>query len=94
MKKIGHILFGIHSNIPLCCVFSWVNGGRSRYWTEEAERIRREAEVNYVPCGSCIKARNFRTLHICHPSKSGCLKVIRMLDTFGWNLGRFHGCEE
>lgn len=58
-SKEAHTRFGLHSNIPKCCVRSWVNG--------EPRDILRQ-KVGYVQCSKCAQSGYFQQIHRCDES--------------------------
>ena len=55
----AHMRFGLHSNIPKCCVRSWVNG-------EPRDNSRQQ--VGYVQCRKCARSGYFQQIHRCNDS--------------------------
>lgn len=61
-----HIAYGLHSNIPACCIVFWLTE-----WTKENERDSAYAQtihmdlVQYVPCPECFALQRFNGIRIC-----------------------------
>lgn len=70
-----HIKFGIHSNIPDCCIYffltTWNNWATDKLLDQEYRRamwmIGGNAE--YVICPNCLLIGNIKKIHRCYP---GC----------------------
>lgn len=54
VEKIYHVLYGIHSKIPICCIKAYINGKtvRAKNW-------------GYLPCKSCRNNKRKIKLHDC-----------------------------
>ena len=53
-EKIYHVLYGIHSKIPICCVRAFING-----------KTTKAKNWGYLPCKSCHRKKNKAKLHMC-----------------------------
>ena len=57
-----HIVYGLHSNIPLCCILWWMDEeGRD---TGDMKRGLHK-KVGYVPCPTCCEKETFVKIHTC-----------------------------
>ena len=54
VEKIYHVLYGIHSKIPICCVKAFIN-----------EKTTKAKNWGYLPCKSCHRKKNKIKLHYC-----------------------------
>jgi hypothetical protein len=58
--------WGIHSNIPECCVRFYVDewDDKSAY----ANQVRWSGFKDYIPCPDCLRNNRRNVLHVCDPS--------------------------
>jgi len=72
-----HFAFGIHSNIPMCCVEFFI-GDYEEMWMNDKQRYIKDVGVfqrwNYIPCPKCAKSNNKIVLHEC---TIPCLSFLR-----------------
>lgn len=68
-----HIVYGLHSNIPPCCIAMWSYDAVA---LERARHIvftrRGFAKCNYIPCLGCIKTKKFNKIVHCMKHKIPC----------------------
>lgn len=73
-----HFAFGIHSNIPLCCVEFFI-GEYNEMW-KDGKQFYQKALIkkrwNYIPCLKCAKSRNKIVLHECD---ARCVPFLRSI---------------
>lgn len=70
-----HISYGIHSNIPDCCIKYWLfDFMQSVDSFAENLALRRQSRLpyNYIPCLICIKKRKVNKLVRCETHKTPC----------------------
>jgi hypothetical protein len=69
-ERLYHAIFGMHSNIPLCCVNfftkEWVPNRNSVENTEYWEKIKEADGLSYIPCHACFQKKKFNPLHRCN----------------------------
>ena len=79
--------YGLHSNIPPCCVLFFID--RSRLGHAHLNAMMKQvglwykngfAKPHYVPCPTCAVqmqqgVREPNELHRCHPLRTGCLEL-------------------
>lgn len=84
-------VYGLHSNIPECCVDYYIN-----VWTKKSLREMIEGNRtrfvgtnilwNYVPCDACLESENLSELHLCTIEckdfliESGNLHTLRIVE--------------
>jgi len=80
------VLFGIHSNIPVCCVLSYsfsyffkpkqpgLGLERAEKRFPEATNALWEEDVSYVTCDRCFSKKRARKLHLCTSKCKGVWK--------------------
>ena len=78
-------VYGLHSNIPECCVDFYIN-----IWTKEPLSARIEfwdrhksSDFHYVPCVTCLETNNFKEIHRCDEK---CKKFL--IEEVGMTLER------
>lgn len=67
MRKY-HTAFGIHSNIPVCCVEFFIGDYDQMYYDTKQHYIKGVGVFrrwNYIPCPKCAKSNNKIMLHEC-----------------------------
>ncbi len=66
MSKARDIAYGLHSNIPMCCIKFYVDQWD---WRDDATHARAiNASVpawQYVPCHECLRTNNHAHLRMC-----------------------------
>jgi hypothetical protein len=81
-----HTLFGLHSNIPACCVDFFVQqwfpvshtAHRDREHWKQIRQVEKEVgHIDYIPCPSCLQQKNFVPVHKCDIS---CQEFINDLN--------------
>lgn len=72
-----HRAYGLHSNIPECCVDFWLNVYLKSMKSPGYQLLRtyhnlfmkvKNIHWEYVPCPKCISTNNKKELHICNPN--------------------------
>jgi hypothetical protein len=64
-----HRAFGLHSNIPECCVDYFVGTWRTRFDTERGrDYVKMTKSWKYIPCPECLAAKRIERLHYCDSS--------------------------
>lgn len=60
-------IFGQHSKIPECCINFFCNEWNLIYNTQEGKDYlnQRDKGVDYIPCPTCIKDKNYVRIHNC-----------------------------
>ena len=86
-QRTYHIIYGLHSNIPLCCVLFFTFFSRralSAQHMNSVERNRKYMARQYVPCPRCLRTGYTQRLHYCGHS---CKPLYVRLCTFaGWTV--------
>lgn len=60
-------LYGIHSNIPECCVDAFINGKKGK---------DTKVSWGYIPCDTCEQTNNKVKIHICDMSCEPFMREI------------------
>lgn len=82
-----HTEYGLHSNIPKCCVKFWNeefvtlimnDSGRHRAYNaaQDAAELQMRKSFQYRPCWNCMLTQNWQKIHTC---KGVCKDLFRRL---------------
>jgi len=80
MTRQQHIVYGLHSNIPWCCIEFFITDWPRLFTTTSA--YSRDYKASYIRCPDCLTNNRLQEIHFCH---LGC-------DEFHseHKLGKFH----
>jgi len=67
-----HISYGIHSNIPECCIFMWLTENHADWQRRFVLRDKAFKNCQYVPCLDCIKNLKCNKIVHCERHKKPC----------------------
>ena len=78
-RRIDHMSYGLHSNIPLCCVKFFIDvWDRHELWERKSHPYVQAVDLacsrfqfRYVPCPSCLVNRNVVELLDCQSACGG-----------------------
>lgn len=73
MTAQEHIAFGLHSNIPRCCVKYFIGDWQTDFWKGNRHDPRK---VGYVRCPECEKRDYWQQIHRCTVK---CLPFLRSI---------------
>ena len=79
-----HISYGIHSNIPGCCIFMWLTEFPGSWQSRFVLRDKVFKDCQYVPCMKCIKERKCNKIVKCERHKKPCCFIPKGRD---WRKG-------
>ncbi len=79
-----HIAYGIHSNIPKCCIWMWLTENPSDWQSRFVLRDKVFKNCQYVPCLECIKKLKCNKIVHCEKHKKPCCFIPEGRD---WHRG-------
>lgn len=87
--------YGLHSNIPACCVEFWVTKFTRIFHNETlladlnarhaATEKRIKKQYNYRPCFDCLDSGYWQKLHVCRGACAGLAERLR--DKYAYPVG-------
>lgn len=80
-----HISFGVHSNIPTCCIAFWINEFCDWPISKRTPYVQQTPSYGYIPCPACVMAGRNRQIHLCDPAHIDCWQK-RLLNRVGRRL--------
>lgn len=73
-------VYGLHSNIPPCCVEEWIKNlhksdrvRRNKFKRVQEEKERTGLDWDYIPCNKCLKEGKVNKIHVC---TRGCIAEL------------------
>lgn len=71
-RDLYHIIFGLHSNIPICCIMEWIKGESKPEFNS----------VWYVRCEECRYENKVVKTHKCSRYNKDCAVISKLIP---WN---------
>jgi len=65
MTNAQHITYGLHSNIPLCCINFFLTKWSKRL-ASGINAHNRDPKANYIRCDDCLANSRLSEIHFCH----------------------------
>lgn len=65
--------YGLHSNIPICCVIYYLTDWQMKSDKQKEIRNKKSDNCQYVRCDFCLHKKKYNKLHICTKK---CFKKI------------------
>jgi hypothetical protein len=78
MTNAQHIAYGLHSDIPNCCIKFYVTKWNRLHRLGISARSR-DPKADYVRCDDCLTHNRLVKIHFCH---SGCNEFLNKLWRF------------
>jgi len=77
-----HISYGLHSNIPKCCIIYWLT--EFDVYHNELLRRKYKMDCGYIPCIECIKKQRSNKIVHCEFHRKSCCFLPKGRD---WKKG-------
>jgi hypothetical protein len=77
MTDAQHIIYGLHSNIPSCCVSFFITEW-PRLVASFGGARNRDPNVAYVRCPNCLTTKRLSVVHFCDKSCEPFLREYKL----------------